>query len=214
MLEERKYTIAEMAQITGTQSRQGIRRKLENYEIVFEESGRGSSVVFDVKNIKDKFRVFCIIDLNFPSQTDFIKLKYFMYYFFCDETFAQIPDEAKEERLRGDGNDISRQTVSKYIERLNTLNLISKNTGNYVYYFASGNYRETTTKETYSKAWKEYWQNKNNGYTTTDAINEMRYNYGGVARKYPIPEWNGIYLDEINYIIDLVCESIENELPE
>ena len=42
----------------------------------------------------------------------------------------------------------------------------------------------------------------------------MRYNYGGVARKYPIPEWNGIYLEEINYIIDLVCESIENELPE
>lgn len=81
-------------------------------------------------------------------------------------------------------------------------------------YFASGNYRENTTKETYSKAWKEYWQNKSEGYSTADAINEMRYNYGGVARKYPIPEWNGIYLEEINYIIDLVCESIEDELPE
>ena len=123
------------------------------------------------------------------------------------KSFAYI-----DEALKKDKNDISRQTIAKYIARLDTLNLISKNTDNYVYYFASGNYRETTTKETYSKAWREYWQNKNNGYTTTDAINEMRYNYGGVARKYPIPEWNGIYLDEINYIIDLVCESIENEL--
>ena len=214
MLEERKYTIAEMAQITGTQSRQGIRRKLENYEIVFEESGRGSSVVFDVKNIPDKFKVFCIIDLGFPSQTDFIKLKYFMYYFFCDETFAQLPDEVKEVKLRGDGKTISRQTISNYIERLNKLNLISKNTDNYVYYFASGDYRETTTKEDYSKAWREYWANKNNGCDSSEAIRIMCYDYGGVARKYPIPEWNGIYLEEINYIIDLVCESIENELPE
>ena len=76
MLEERKYTIAEMAQITGTQNRQGIRRKLENYDIAFEESGRGNTVVFDVKNIPDKFKVFCIIDLGFSSQTDFKKLMY------------------------------------------------------------------------------------------------------------------------------------------
>ena len=214
MLEERKYTIAEMEKITGTQSRQGIRRKLQNYDITFEESGRGSSVVFDVKNIKDKFRVFCIIDLNFPSQTDFIKLKYFMYYFFCDETFAQIPDEAKEAKLREDGRNISRQTVSNYIERLNRSNLISKNTDEYVYYFAKGGDRRTATKEEYSKAWREYWENKNNGFDSAEAISIMCFDYGGVARKYPIPELNGIYLEEIKYITDLVCKSIENELPE
>lgn len=214
MLEERKYTIAEIAEITGTQSRQGIRRKLENYEIVFEESGRGSSVVFDVKKITDKFKTFCVIDLNVPPQTDFTKLKYFLYYFFCDETFAQIPDEAKEERLRSDKKDISRQTIAKYIERLDRLNLISKNTGNYVYYFAKGGNRRTATKEEYSKAWAEHWENLRNGYRSAESIINMCFEYGGVARKYPIPEWNGIYLDEINYIIDLVCESIENELPE
>ena len=42
----------------------------------------------------------------------------------------------------------------------------------------------------------------------------MCFDYGGVARKYPIPELNGIYLEEIKYITDLVCKSIENELPE
>ena len=52
------------------------------------------------------------------------------------------------------------KNIIKYIERLGKLNLISKKTDNFVYYFASGNYRENTTKETYSKAWKEYWQNK------------------------------------------------------
>ena len=214
MFREKEYTIMEMREITGTKDRQGIREKLNNYAIEFDESGWGKTVVFDIKNIPDKLKVFFVIDLKVPAQTDFTKLKYFLYYFFCDETFAQIPDEAKAERLKKDKNDISRQTIAKYIARLDTLNLISKNTDNYVYYFASGNYRENTTKETYSKAWKEYWQNKSNGYSTADAINEMRYNYGGVARKYPIPEWNGIYLEEINYIIDLVCESIENELPE
>lgn len=214
MFREKEYTIMEMREITGTKDRQGIREKLNNYAIEFDESGWGKTVVFNIKNIPDKFKAFCVIDLKVPAQTDFKKLKCFLYYFFCDETFAQIPDEAKAERLKKDKNDISRQTIAKYIARLDTLNLISKNTDNYVYYFASGNYRENTTKETYSKAWKEYWQNKSNGYSTADAINEMRYNYGGVARKYPIPEWNGIYLEEINYIIDLVCESIENELPE
>ena len=126
MFKERKYTIAEMREITGTQDREGIRKRLKNYAIEFDESGWGKTVVFDIKNIPDKLKVFFVIDLKVPAQTDFTKLKYFLYYFFCDETFAQIPDEAKEEKLRGDGKDISRQTIAKYIERLGKLNLISK----------------------------------------------------------------------------------------
>ena len=214
MLEERKYTIAEMREIMGTQGRQGIRRRLQSYEVKFKESGRGDSVIYDIKKITDKFKVFCIVDLGFPSQTDFKKLKYFMYYFFCDETFAQIPDEAKEAKLREDDRNISRQTVSNYIERLNRLNLISTRTDNYVYYFARGGNRRAATKEEYNKAWHEYWERKNMEWCSEQAILAMCCDYGGVAKKYPIPEWNGIFMKEIHYIIDLVSESIENEIAE
>ena len=79
MFKERKYTIAEMREITGTQDREGIRKRLKNYAIEFDESGWGKTVVFDIKNIPDKLKVFFVIDLKVPAQTDFTKLKYFLY---------------------------------------------------------------------------------------------------------------------------------------
>ena len=40
----------------------------------------------------------------------------------------------------------------------------------------------------------------------------MRNNYGGVARKQPKPEINGIYTEEIKYLCTLVQQSIEQEI--
>ena len=45
-----------------------------------------------------------------------------------------------------------------------------------------------------------------------EAINEMIANYGGVARKQPIPELNGIYNEKIEYLRSLIQQSIENEI--
>ena len=40
----------------------------------------------------------------------------------------------------------------------------------------------------------------------------MRHKYGGVARKQPIPEINGIYNEQIEYMLSLIYQSIENEI--
>ena len=40
----------------------------------------------------------------------------------------------------------------------------------------------------------------------------MQANHGGVARKQPKPEINGIYTKEIEYLNTLVQQSIEKEI--
>lgn len=40
----------------------------------------------------------------------------------------------------------------------------------------------------------------------------MRSKYGGVARKQAIPEINGIYNEQIEYMLSLIYQSIENEI--
>ena len=63
----------------------------------------------------------------------------------------------------------------------------------------------------YSQAWKEYWDAKSEGIDYYTAICDMIANYGGVARKQLIPEINGVYNKKIEYMLNLIHESIENE---
>ena len=62
------------------------------------------------------------------------------------------------------------------------------------------------------EAWKQYWEDKGNGADTMEAIWNMRHIYGGVARKQTIPAFNGIYIDKITELNNIICESIEIEL--
>ena len=52
----------------------------------------------------------------------------------------------------------------------------------------------------------------NHGLTCYEAIDNMRAAHGGVARKQPIPEINGIYNDKIEQMLSYVQESMENEM--
>ena len=80
MLELREYTKSELSSILGTSDRQGIRRKLERYNIDFDESGHSNNAVFEIKNFERPFKVFCIIDLGVPAQVDFDKMRDYLYY--------------------------------------------------------------------------------------------------------------------------------------
>jgi hypothetical protein len=53
---------------------------------------------------------------------------------------------------------------------------------------------------------------KGNGADSMEAIWNMRFNHGGVARKQTIPAINGIYLDTISRLNNIICKSIEDEL--
>jgi len=214
MLEVGKvYPKPEMTRIFGTKAKLGIDRKLAGYGITFSVSGRGERAVYKIHSICDPFKVFAITELGFDANTDFRKLRNFYYYFFNDEEFMAMPDEVKEARMRKEGKDISRQTIAGYTQKLIARDLVDRSShSSFIYYFAYKGEQRIVERAEYSKAWREYWQNKDNGMDYYEAINEMIVTYGGVARKQPIPELNGIYNETIEYLRFLIQQSIENEI--
>ena len=212
MLDLRCYSKDELTEIFKSKNRQTIRRKLQRADVVFEEYGRGNNWIIDIKEINDPFRIYCMTDLGYTGRTDFYKLRYYYYYFFSDEEFMTMPDEVKEYRMEDKGRKISRQTIAGYTRKLEKLNMINRNTSNFMYYFAYKQTQRFTDCYEYRKAWAEYWDNKDKGLDTRDAIALMRFKYGGIARKQAIPEINGIYNKQIEYMLSLIYQSIENEI--
>lgn len=213
MLEVGKvYTKPEMTHILGTKAKQGIDRKLERYGITFSVSGKGERAVYEIQKIQDPFKVFAITELGFDASTDFRKLRNFYFYYFNDEEFMAMPDEVKESRMRKEGKDISRQTIANYTAKLEAHDLINRYSPDYIYYFAYKGKQRIVQREEYSKAWREYWAKLNAGVNYYKAMDDMIFIYGGVARKQAIPQINGIYNKQIEYMLSLIQQSIENEL--
>ena len=212
MLEMKTYSREELVSLLGNASNQGLKRKLERYGVEFRAEGRGNSITFHITGISDSFKMFCMTELNIAANTDFHKLKWFYYYFFNDEEFMAMPDEVKEYRMSTFGTPITRQTIANYISKLEQKNMITRNTKNFIYYFAYKKTQRIVNKEEYLTAWHEYWAEIDDGICSCDAIWDMRAKYGGVARKQAIPEINGIYNEKIEYFISLIAESVENEI--
>lgn len=211
MLELRTYTIDEIASILGVNDRQGIQRKLNRYGVKYSASGWGTRTKFEIKNIADEFKLFCILDLGMSANTNFNKFLYFMYYFLNDEDFRWLPDETLEIKMDEQKKHISRQTIANYKDKLERAKLFHTSY-EYVYYFARGGKQILADEIIYKKAWREYWENKNNGIDSQEAICIMCAKYGGVARKQAIMEENAIHADIINKINDMVCKTIEKDL--
>ena len=57
---------------------------------MFDVCGRGEGAVYTIRAIPDPFKIFAIIELGFDANTDFIKLRNFLYHFFEDEVFMAI----------------------------------------------------------------------------------------------------------------------------
>ena len=212
MLEARKYTKTEMAEILETTDNQGISRKLQRYGIEFEKSGRGENLIFDIKAVPDKFKMYCISELGYDGRIDFRKLREFLYCYINDDVFRAMPDEVKEYRMRADENPISRQTIAKYTFQLKHLDIVNLDAGRYIYYFACKDIQRVTEHKEYVMAWKQYWENRENEMASIDAISIMIATFGGVARKQAIPEFNAIYYNKIEELNRIILESIENEL--
>ena len=123
-----------------------------------------------------------------------------------------MPDEVKEQRMMEKGVPVSRQTIANYIQKLVNQEWVYKDSHNYIYYFAYINTQRIATRAEYSKAWKEYWKNKEQGMDSMEAIIYMRATYGGVARKQAVPEPNAIYLNKIAELNNYIQLSFENEI--
>lgn len=212
MIELREYSRFEMAAILKTNNKQNMTRKLERWGITYTTKGRGSKLKFTITDIADPFKVYCITELGLPAGTDFRLFRDFCYYFFNDEEFMAMPDEVKEHRLDANSKHISRQTIANYTAKLAERNLITRHSGEYIYYFAYRNTQRITDREEYLEAWHDYWKDIDAGCFSIEAICHMRAKYGGVARKQEKPLVNAIYLNEISTICDLIQESIEKDI--
>ena len=205
------YSKSTLSALFGIKDKEGLERKMTRYGIVFSSTGWAEKRLYTIHNITNPFKLFAIMDLGFDANTDFTKLRNFYYHFFEDEVFMAMPDEVKEVRMREMGQDVSRQTIATYTRKLEANDLINRNTKNYIYYFAYKQEQRMCDHAEYVQAWFEYWDDIASGLASYDAIANMRTDHGGVARKQPIPEVNGIYNEKIEYMLLLIQQSIESE---
>ncbi len=213
MIELRKYSKAELATILGTKDNQAIKRKLNSWGVRYDEpQGRGDAMTINITGLTDPFKVFALTELGVSAQTDFCKLRDFLYYFLNDEEFSAMPDEVKEHRMRAEGRDISRQTIANYEEKLKALGYFATSSTNCIYYFAYKNTQRIVERGEYLDAWHQYWADRETGASSFGAIQKMRQTYGGVARKQSIPEFNGIYTTQIKVLNTYIQESFEREM--
>lgn len=200
------YTQQEMATILGTASNQGIKRKLDRYGITFSACGNGSNTEYYIEKMEDPFKVYCITELGFDAQSDFEKVLFFYHYFLNDDSFATKSAMEKEDIMRIENHPLSRQTIGRYETKLFNAGLFYRDNNECIYYFAYKKHRTDSDKETFKKAWREYYEHREEGWDWFDSIMDMVMNYGGVARKQQVMVENAIYakqIEEINILIDI-----------
>ena len=163
MIELREYGKAELATILGTKDNQGIKRKLKSWGILHDEpKGRGDGMTINITCITDPFKVFALTELGVSPNTEFPKLRNFLYYFLNDEEFSAMPDEVKEHRLRMEKRDVSRQTIATYEARLERLGYFVPDHKNCIYYFAYKDTQRIVERDEYLEAWHKYWADRDN----------------------------------------------------
>ncbi len=217
----RDYPIGLLENLIGTNGKQATDRKLKKYGYGFTSAGSGTKRVYTITSLPDAFHRFCsycVFALGYPPQTDFVKLRDFLYLLLGDEEFNWLPDEAKEEYTRLIGKGMSRQTIAKYTAQLEKTGYIDTIFGDFVYYKVYKNYGdqeyEIITKEEYSKAWKLYWyyRNAHPDCSSGPAYTYMYSKFGGVPRKQRKVQAIIWYRDNLNYILELATASILEEV--
>nr|QGT50973.1 hypothetical protein Firmicute1046_0490 [uncultured Firmicutes bacterium] len=200
----------------GTDSKQGIDRKLQRYGVVFESSGRGKNLTYEIKKITDYFKLYAITKLGITANADFKKIRNLYYYLFCCDGFAALPYVEMEQIMTEEGAPISRQTIKKWIAYLKDINYIMFDTSDCYYYAINKRYdnrkiyREIS-RDLYLQGWAKYWAtDRTNG--TNWAYAEMRCIVGGHPYKKPKICHNAIYLKKIQELIDVINESFLDEI--
>ncbi len=218
----RDYPIGVLRNILGTSDKQGTDRKLKKYGYGFTLKGSGSNRVYTITSLPDalhRFSLFCVSSLGFSPQTDFRKLRDFVFFLFTDPDFDWRPDEMMEEYLRLAGRGMTRQTIARYKQRLEEAGLIDTIFGEFVYYKVYKNCgvqeHEIITKEDYGKAWKLYWDWRNTHPDDEDsrpAYQHMYNKFGGVPRKQRRVNRNEFYKKERETLVELATAAILEEV--
>lgn len=166
MLKITTYTQEEMIKIFNTNRMDNIKRSLGSLGFEYEVEGRGKKALFHIIKTPSAFKMFAIKELGFPPQTNFDALETFMYWYFCDEEFSKQMVVGMVEDLEYNVDiSISPQTISRWIDRLTTIDLL--HASNQFTYFASTivytceakeRCTEEISQEKYIAAWQSYWE--------------------------------------------------------
>ena len=212
MLKVGKYPIGELKKLLGTADKQGIDRKLTRYGVAFSSTGWADSRVYDITNIPDPFRLYCVLMLGIPAQSDFEKIRNLYYYFFCVEGFTDLPLIEMAKVMEAEGVPASRQFVSKWIEYLRHLDYINFTQSDCEYYAISRDEQgnrvcKSISRTDYCNAWSIYFEWRDvEGCGTAYA--RMYNTIGGHPYKKPIYQQNALMYAEIQELIDIIIDTL------
>jgi len=214
MLEVRKYPKTELSELLGTKSKQGIDNKLTTYGVKFSSCGRGDNRVYNIEEISDPFKVYCILKIGIPAQQNFDNIRILYYQLLNDEEFLKLPLTVKEEYMDSLNHHISRQSISKCIEYLEKAEYIHSDNSDCTYFSITKDRNgkraaKEISKEMYLEGWKKYWNSKTYGDSDYAYFNMYSY-VGGHPCKVPKTIQNGIYGDEIAKLTELVNQAYLN----
>ena len=216
MLECRMYSAPEMWKYLGVKDNAQAKKKLDRYDVVYFANGWGKNVVYNILEIREPFKMYCVFDMGFDPNSDFKKIRNYLFFLLGEDEFCWLPDEPMEAYMKSKGYTISRQTISKYRQRMELLEYVIG--GEYIYYRVykdeDGNQRYCPVeKEEYCNAWHIYWDKRNNEqWDSEQAYAYMYACFDGVPRKQTKPYKNQIQKKELNLLMDMVAQSIYNEV--
>ena len=82
MLDMRTYTREELVELYHTDRIDSIKSKLNRQGYTYSACGRGQTFTLTISGLPPRFKTFCMEQLGFAPQTDFERLKVFLYNFF------------------------------------------------------------------------------------------------------------------------------------
>ena len=210
MLECREYQYKELAEYLKSKDPQAIERKLKNYGVEFSKEGKGKRATYTITAINNPFKVFAVFDMEVAPQTDLTKFAYFIYLLLNDAALEGMGAEMMEEHFRTKPINMSRQTIAKYIRKLEQLNYISTSFTDFIYYKVYKKFgvqtHEVVTRKEYAEAWKIYWDCKAKKYDTPSAFMCMYNSFGGTPRKHPLIEPNVFYKDVLDWLNEILSK--------
>lgn len=211
MLEKKTYTRQELIKLFKTDRLDSIKAKIKRRGYTYTTSGRGDTFTMTITSVPPRFREFCIERLGFAPNTDFDRLKVFLYCFFFIDDFRKLPFVSMKECMINNV-EITRQTVSRWVGKLYHSNWICD--GDLIYYCIDTKektYRRIE-KEQYNKAWSIYWENRTDdeGYELQYSIayNQMWIYLGGHPYKKNDIIFNGFYTKDIEELKEILIKEI------
>lgn len=218
MLEKRRYSRSELIEIFKTSRLDAIKAKIRRAGYVFTDSGWGSSYSLEILDLpgEDLFKRYCVDQLRFAPQTDFQKLKHFLFFFLENEEFMTLQYNQMAQVMIDHGIHITAQTISGYFQHLKSIGWVFTDSFDYVYFLYDEALGETRyiSKEEYCAINKEFWQlRKIQHYSWSEAYAAIKKKYGNKPRKRPLELKTAFFLEQYKAVWDLIDNEIkENNL--